>query len=49
MLNLHRDKKMVHRREQGRDGKIISDHRQDVSVAVGGIGSLARWCPSAIK
>ena len=28
MLNLHRDKKNV-RREPGRDGKILSDHRQD--------------------
>ena len=28
MLNLHRDKKVV-RRESGRDGKILSDHRQD--------------------
>ena len=28
MLNLHRDKKIV-RRETGRDGKILSDHRQD--------------------
>ena len=28
MLDLHRDKKNV-RREPGRDGKILSDHRQD--------------------
>ena len=28
MLNLHRDKKIV-RREPGRDGKILSGHRQD--------------------
>ena len=28
MLNLHRDKKNV-RCEPGRDGKILSDHRQD--------------------
>ena len=28
VLNLHRDKKIV-RREPGRDGKILSDHRQD--------------------
>ena len=28
MLNLHRDKKII-RREPGRDGKILSDHRQD--------------------
>ena len=28
MLNLHRDKKFV-RREPGRDGKILCDHRQD--------------------
>ena len=28
MLNLHRDKKIV-RREPGRDGKILCDHRQD--------------------
>ena len=30
MLNLHRDKKIV-RREPGRDGKILCDHRQDGS------------------
>ena len=41
MLNLHRDKKIV-RRELGRDGKILRDHRQDGNVAVGGIGNLAR-------
>ena len=28
MLNLHRDKNIV-RREPGRDGKILCDHRQD--------------------
>ena len=28
MLNLHRDKQIV-RREPGRDGKILCDHRQD--------------------
>ena len=28
MLNLHRDKKIV-RREPGRDGKTLCDHRQD--------------------
>ena len=28
MLNLHRDKTIV-RREPGRDGKILCDHRQD--------------------
>ena len=28
MLDLHRDKKIA-RREPGRDGKILSDHRQD--------------------
>ena len=28
VLNLHRDKEIV-RREPGRDGKILSDHRQD--------------------
>ena len=28
VLNLHRDKKIV-RREPGRDGKILCDHRQD--------------------
>ena len=31
MLNLHRDKKLV-RREPGRDGKILSNHRQDGNV-----------------
>ena len=31
MLNLHRDKKIV-RREPGRDGKILCDHRQDPSA-----------------
>ena len=34
MLNLHRDKKIV-RREPGRDGKILSDHRQDGNDEVG--------------
>ena len=29
MLNLHRDKIFV-RREPGRDGKILCDHRQDM-------------------
>ena len=28
MMNLHRDKKIA-RREPGRDGKILCDHRQD--------------------
>ena len=41
MLNLHRDKNRG--REPGRDGKILvlSDHKQDGSVAleVGGIGN----------
>ena len=30
------------RREQGRDEKMLGDHRQDGSVTVGGIGNLAR-------
>ena len=30
------------RRELGRDGKILSGHRQDGNVEVGGIGNLAR-------
>ena len=37
MLNLHSDKLV--RREPGRDGKMLSDHRQDSNVAVGGIGT----------
>ena len=41
MLNLDRDKKNC-RREPGRNGKVLRDHRQDVDVAVGGIGNLAR-------
>ena len=28
---------MVQRRKAGRDGKILSDHRQDEHVTVGGI------------
>ena len=40
MVNLDRDKKN-HRRKPGKDGKILSDHRQDGHVAVGGIGNLA--------
>ena len=32
----------IRRREPGRDGKILSDHRQDGNFAVGGIGNLAR-------
>ena len=35
-------------REPGRNGKILSDHRQDDNVAVGGIGNLARWGSSAV-
>ena len=34
VLNLHRDKNSESRREPGRDGKILRDHRQDGSVAV---------------
>ena len=34
MLNLHRDKKIV-RREPGRDGKILRDHRQDGMRLIG--------------
>ena len=30
------------RRESGRDGKILRDHRQDSSATVRGIGNLAR-------
>ena len=37
MLNLHRDKIIV-RREPGRDGKILCDHRQDGNDEV--IGTL---------
>ena len=37
------------RREAGREGKIFNDHRQDSKVAVGGIGNLARWGPSAVS
>ena len=33
MLNLHRDNKIV-RREPGRDGKILCDHRQDGNYEV---------------
>ena len=41
MLNLHRDKNR--RREPGRDGKILGDHRQDGNFALGGIdNNLAR-------
>ena len=41
MLNLHRDKNVI-RREPGRDGKILSDPRQDGNVEAGWIGNLAR-------
>ena len=41
MLNLHRDEQII-RREPGRDGKVVCDHRQGSNVAVGGIGNLAR-------
>ena len=34
MLDLHRDEKIA-RREPGRDGKILSDHRQDGNDEVG--------------
>ena len=35
----------IRNREQGRDRKILSGHRQDGNVAIGGIGigNLARW------
>ena len=38
---MRRDEKIV-RREPGRGGKILRDHRQEVNVAVllGGIGNL---------
>ena len=42
MLNLHHDKKSKARKEPGRDGKILRDHRQDSNIAVGGIGNMAR-------
>ena len=43
MLNLHRDKKKIERRELGRDWKILSDHHgQDGNAALRGIGNLAR-------
>ena len=41
MLNLHCDQKLI-RREPGRDGKILSDHRQDTNAAIGGIANLER-------
>ena len=49
MLNIiHRDK--IRRRELKRDRKILSDHRQDGNVAVGGIvGNLAIWGPSTVR
>ena len=34
MRSLHQHKTCV--REQGRDGKILSDHKQDDNVLVGG-------------
>ena len=40
MLNLHSDKKSYARTEE-RWRKIITDHRQDGNVAVGGIGDRA--------
>ena len=39
----------IRRREPGREGKIPGDYRQDGHVAVGGIGNLARWGPSAVS
>ena len=52
LLNLHRDTKIVGEKP-GRDGKILSggdsDQRQDGNVAMGGIGNLARWGPSAVN
>ena len=38
VLNLHGDKNSESRREPGRDGKILRDHRQDGSVAVVVVG-----------
>ena len=37
------------RGEPGRDGKILSDHRQDGKVAAGRIGNLARRGTSAVS
>ena len=43
MTNLRRDKnsKFI-RREPGRNGKILSEHRKHGNVAVGEIGNLVR-------
>ena len=49
MLNLHHHKICMIRREPGREGKILSDHKQDGNVAVGGTGNLARSGPSAVR
>ena len=46
MLKLHRDTKFV-RREPGRDGKILSDHRQDGNVEAHRLYVAPRmplWC-----
>ena len=47
MLNLQAIKNR--RREPERDEKILSDHRQEINVTVGGIGNLARSGLSAVS
>ena len=42
MLNLHRYKKIV-RREPGRDGKIVCDHRQDGNDEVHRLVMSLEW------
>ena len=42
-------RKTIRRREPGRYGKIVSDHRQDSNVAKGAICNLAPWGPSAVS
>ena len=46
MLNLHRDKKVVGENREKRREKILSDHRQDGNVAVGGTGILTSLRPT---
>ena len=42
VFNLRHGNSWFVMREQGRDGKILRDHREDSNVAVGRIGNLAR-------
>ena len=49
MLNLHRDRKIAGENRGEMVKFLLSVHRQDGNVTVGGIGNLAPWGPSAVS